>query len=413
MNLSYGSRGDDVRKLQESLNKQGYSLSVDGIFGAQTQQAVRDYQSKNNLAVDGIAGVNTQNSLYSTKSGGEQSQKPQEEVKPPSYSYNPSENKAYQDALQNLQKVQGAEIPQYNGTYDKQMTDIYNQIMNRKPFSYDLGSDPLYSMYADQYTQKGRMAMMDTMGQTAALTGGYGNSYAQSVGQQQYDAYLQRLNEVVPELYANAREQYDKEGNDLLQQYSMAADMRNDEYARYQDDYSRYIDTIQRAQSEEERQYNRGYQDWINSQEMAYDRQQDAYERALNTITTLGYLPSDAELAAAGMSKEEAQQWLQYYQKQQMPVYSGGGGGGSRSSGGGGGGDTASNTSIPGTDWEKSVADIANRKGISYEDLTVNDIADWLESGNYVQTVNADGNLIVKTSNTQRDKPWLYYQFAT
>ena len=411
MNLSYGSRGDDVRKLQESLNKQGYSLSVDGIFGAQTQQAVRDYQSKNNLAVDGIAGTNTQNSLYNTQSSGEQSQKPQEEVKPPSYNYNPSENKAYQDALQNLQNAQGAEVPRYNGTYDKQMTDIYNQIMNRKPFSYDLGSDPLYSMYADQYTQKGRMAMMDTMGQTAALTGGYGNSYAQSVGQQQYDAYLQRLNEVVPELYANAREQYDKEGNDLLQQYSMAADMRNDEYARYQDDYSRYLDTLQRAQTEEEKQYDRGYTDWLNSQEMQYDRQQDAYERALNTITTLGYLPSDAELAAAGMSKEEAQQWLQYYQKQQMPVYSGGGGGSS------GGRITSGyeepSTPTPETDWEKTLKEVAKKEGIPNEEVTAEVVADWINSGRYTTGSTAEGNPILRTSNTQRDKPWLYYQFAT
>lgn len=407
MNLSYGSRGDDVKKLQESLNKQGYSLSVDGIFGSQTQQAVQDYQRKNSLAVDGIAGTNTQNSLYNTKSSGEQSQKPQEEVKPPSYSYNPSENKAYQDALQNLQNAQGAEVPQYNGTYDKQMTDIYNQIMNRKPFSYDLGSDPLYSMYADQYTQKGRMAMMDTMGQTAALTGGYGNSYAQSVGQQQYDAYLQRLNEVVPELYANAREQYDKEGSDLLQQYSMAADMRNDEYSRYQDDYSRYLDTLQRAQSEEEKQYDRGYQDWINSQEMAYDRQQDAYERALNTITTLGYLPSDAELAAAGMSKEEAQQWLQYYQKQQMPVYSGGGGGGKTS------GYEGPTTPTVETEWEKSLKKVAEKEGVKIEDVTDEVVTDWINSGRYSFGSTAEGDRILRTSHTQRDKPWLYYQFAT
>ena len=66
MNLSYGSRGDDVKKLQESLNQQGYSLSVDGIFGSQTQQAVQDYQRKNSLAVDGIAGTNTLGKLYGT-----------------------------------------------------------------------------------------------------------------------------------------------------------------------------------------------------------------------------------------------------------------------------------------------------------------------------------------------------------
>ena len=67
MNLSYGSQGDEVKKLQEALNSQGYGLSVDGIYGAKTQAAVRDYQSKNGLSVDGIAGVNTQGKLYGSQ----------------------------------------------------------------------------------------------------------------------------------------------------------------------------------------------------------------------------------------------------------------------------------------------------------------------------------------------------------
>ena len=37
MNLSYGSQGEEVRKLQEALNSQGYGLSVDGIYGANTR----------------------------------------------------------------------------------------------------------------------------------------------------------------------------------------------------------------------------------------------------------------------------------------------------------------------------------------------------------------------------------------
>ena len=32
MNLSYGSQGEEVRKLQEALNSQGYGLSADGIY---------------------------------------------------------------------------------------------------------------------------------------------------------------------------------------------------------------------------------------------------------------------------------------------------------------------------------------------------------------------------------------------
>ena len=56
---------------------------------------------------------------------------------------------------------------------------------------------------------------MDTMGQAQAMTGGYGNSYAQTVGQQTYQGYLQGLNDQVPALYQLALDKYNSEGNQL------------------------------------------------------------------------------------------------------------------------------------------------------------------------------------------------------
>lgn len=55
--VSYGSRGDAVRKLQELLNALGYDCgSVDGIFGSKTKAAVLAFQKGNGLGVDGIVG---------------------------------------------------------------------------------------------------------------------------------------------------------------------------------------------------------------------------------------------------------------------------------------------------------------------------------------------------------------------
>ena len=60
----YGSRGEEVRQIQTKLKRWGYySGNVDGIYGSQTQKAVRWFQSKNGLAVDGIAGKNTLNAM--------------------------------------------------------------------------------------------------------------------------------------------------------------------------------------------------------------------------------------------------------------------------------------------------------------------------------------------------------------
>lgn len=55
-----GSRGEEVRKIQQRLKNWGYySGSVDGIYGTQTQNAVKYFQRKNGLTADGIAGKNT------------------------------------------------------------------------------------------------------------------------------------------------------------------------------------------------------------------------------------------------------------------------------------------------------------------------------------------------------------------
>ncbi len=56
----YGSRGEEVRQIQTKLKRWGYYKgNVDGIYGSQTQEAVRYFQRKNGLAVDGIAGPKT------------------------------------------------------------------------------------------------------------------------------------------------------------------------------------------------------------------------------------------------------------------------------------------------------------------------------------------------------------------
>ena len=56
----YGSRGEEVRKIQTKLKRWGYySGNVDGIYGSQTLAAVKWFQSKNGLNVDGIAGSKT------------------------------------------------------------------------------------------------------------------------------------------------------------------------------------------------------------------------------------------------------------------------------------------------------------------------------------------------------------------
>lgn len=70
----YGSRGDEVKQIQEKLKRWGYyNGSVDGIYGTKTMSAVKSFQKKNGLTVDGIAGEKTLSAMGitgSSNSGG-------------------------------------------------------------------------------------------------------------------------------------------------------------------------------------------------------------------------------------------------------------------------------------------------------------------------------------------------------
>lgn len=55
--------GSDVKKLQESLQKAGITVSVDWVFGPGTDKAVKEFQQKKSLVADGIAGPNTRQQL--------------------------------------------------------------------------------------------------------------------------------------------------------------------------------------------------------------------------------------------------------------------------------------------------------------------------------------------------------------
>lgn len=64
--LELGSKGSDVKKLQQRLKDLGYLQgTVDGEYGEATKQAVTLFQGLNGLTEDGKAGTATQNKLYS------------------------------------------------------------------------------------------------------------------------------------------------------------------------------------------------------------------------------------------------------------------------------------------------------------------------------------------------------------
>ena len=147
-------------------------------------------------------------------------------------SYTPSDIVNQANAL--LQQHQASKPGAYQSQWQDEIDDYLNKIENRDPFSYDFNSDALYNQYKENYILQGKMAMMDTMGQAAAMTGGYGNSYAQSVGQQAYNQQLNQLNDIMPELYQMAYNRYADEGQRLNDMFNMYMGLENQDYGRYQ-----------------------------------------------------------------------------------------------------------------------------------------------------------------------------------
>ena len=198
-----------------------------------------------------------------------QTEAPKFEYKP----YKPSDTVAQAEALL---KQQLAQKPgEYTSAWQTQLNDTLNKILNREKFSYDLNGDALYQQYKDQYTTQGKLAMMDTMGQAAAMTGGYGNSYTQSVGQQAYQGYLQQLNDRIPELYQLALNQYNTEGDNLYSQASLMAGMEEQDYGRYRDQMSDYNTELDRLTDDARYQAEQDYSKWADDQSFQYQQDRD------------------------------------------------------------------------------------------------------------------------------------------
>lgn len=189
----------------------------------------------------------------------------------------------------------------YNNYFNKGFTysqdtalgDIMGKILNREKFSYDLNGDALYQQYKDKYIQQGKMAMQDTMGQAAAMTGGYGNSYAATVGNQAYQASLQQLNDIIPELYQMAYDRYNQEGQDLYNQYGMLSDDRSTEYSLWADEGNRLGADRSYYSTEADNAFTRDYGMWadkgtmLNNDRTYYGTEyNNAYNRDYTEHTT-------------------------------------------------------------------------------------------------------------------------------
>ena len=140
-----------------------------------------------------------------------------------------------------MEAQSGLKPADYTSQWQDQINQMTNNILNRKEFQYNVNEDALYNQYKDRYVDMGQKAMMDTMGQAAKLTGGYGNSNAQIVGQQAYQTYLQGLTDKIPELQQLAYSRYNQQGQDMYNQLGLLNNQEQLDYGRWNDQYNQWL----------------------------------------------------------------------------------------------------------------------------------------------------------------------------
>lgn len=214
---------------------------------------------------------------------------------------------------------------------------LYDQIMGRGDFSYDPETDPLYESYRKRYTREGDRAMEDVLSSAAGMTGGIPSSYAVTAAQETSDNYMEKLQDVLPQLYEIAYGHWQDEGNNMRQNLSLLQ-------AEDQQDYNRGRDNINYRLAREQEEYER---ERAREQE-AYEREKDNRAILEDHAKTMAAVGDFSGYKALGYTDEEIAKLQQAWLLQQAAAGgSGGGGGGGRRGGSGRSGKGSSSYDVP------------------------------------------------------------------
>ena len=231
----------------------------------------------------------------------------------------------------NLNKIEN--YGDYQSQYQPQINDALSRVTDKTPYTsryqaqiddyvsklsgdYDPHSDASYLAYKNQYMRGGQRAMQDTMAKAVALSGGFDNSYANSVAHQTYNDYMAGLADKIPELAKAAQDMYQSK-------LGMFQSLDATDYGRWADDRANNYNVLNALQGLDNTAYGR----WSDSRNNLYN--------LLGTYQNL-------EDTNYGRFKDEYSMWGNAYDQQMAlqqaaAAAAGGGGGGGRGGRGGSG----------------------------------------------------------------------------
>lgn len=182
--------------------------------------------------------------------------------------------------------------PAYSGSkWDDDYKAAVQAALGMNYTDWTQGTD--YASLAARYANQGQRAMTNTLGEYAARTGGVASSYAVSAAQQQYNQYMQQLEEVARQMYENERSQRYNDAA-LLQSLSEA------DYDRHKDNYDRLAWDYQLAQ------------DQYSTDRAAESDAQNRVQQFFASGGKLDTLPKSLR-AASGYSDKELEAMQSYY----------------------------------------------------------------------------------------------------
>lgn len=212
--------------------------------------------------------------------------------------YTPGQNVTqYQQQLMALQQQKPGE---YASQYQSQIQDLINTINSRPGFNYNPGEDPAYKAYRDQYMRMGQRASEEAQAQAAALTGGYGNTYGASVGQQAYQGSMAELNSQIPALMQLAHQRYQSELSNDYNRLDALRSMDQYEYGKYRDQVGDYYTDLDYMTGRYDTEYNRDYGQY-RDQVADYESQLDYLYQKYGDLNAENY----------DLYKTELELWLQ------------------------------------------------------------------------------------------------------
>lgn len=173
----------------------------------------------------------------------------------------------------------------YNYDADGKISAALDAMLNRKPFSYDAASDPLYQQYRKQYTREADRSAEDVLGKAAVMTGGMPSTAAVTASQQASDYQMSQMTDKIPELQQLAYGMYMDGINLDRQNLNTLIGLEDNNYSRWLSNRD-YLYQLARDQV--------GDQQYADS--LAYQKEQDKlkydYQKERDSIEDARY---DAE----------------------------------------------------------------------------------------------------------------------